>query len=397
MRDKFFSIVVSLLTVSSIIVAFIFGLIIFDEINNTLPVNVDKFEYSQNLYTQENRVENEVANEKVKEKDISKTIENNIEVPKIVEKSPLDEIESTSSSNSVVENVDYSDINVNKYFYNQLGEYSKVIYKAFEANKENMKTGTYKIEMGSVFSSVLSQANGSELLGNYYQSAIEAYTYDNPDVFYLSPSKMYLNIETRTRGTTKTYNVFVNSGNQPNYLTDEFQNKEQIDSAISQIEQARNQILRNKSGNTYNNIKMVHDYLVDNISYDESLSEKYIYNIYGALVQKECVCEGYARSMKYLLDALGVNCVVVIGKGTNSQGQTENHAWNYVELDNKWYAIDTTWDDPVIIGGGSGERYKYRYFLKGSTEMNNDHVPNGQFTQDGKVFEYPELSMYSYS
>ena len=38
--------------------------------------------------------------------------------------------------------------------------------------------------------------NGQEILGQYYQSAIESYTYDNPDTFYLSPSKMFLNMET---------------------------------------------------------------------------------------------------------------------------------------------------------------------------------------------------------
>ena len=36
--------------------------------------------------------------------------------------------------------------------------------------------------------------NGEELLGYYYQSAIEAYIYDNPDVFYIEFSKLYLNI-----------------------------------------------------------------------------------------------------------------------------------------------------------------------------------------------------------
>ena len=59
-----------------------------------------------------------------------------------------------------------------------------------------MKEGTYKINLGTSFSNILSKQNGQEELGKYYQSAIEAYTYDNPDVFYLSPNKMYLNIET---------------------------------------------------------------------------------------------------------------------------------------------------------------------------------------------------------
>ena len=320
-----------------------------------------------------------------------KTVEDDIEAPEIVE-SPISQIE-----NSNVTNNDYSDVEVDKYFYNQLDEKSRIIYRAFESNKEQMKTGTYQIELGTSFSDILSQSNGQEKLGEYYQSAIEAYTYDNAEVFYLSPKKMYLNIETTTKDGKSTYNVYINSGEQANYLTDEFNSKNKIDQAIAQIEQVKNQILQNKTGNTLEDIKMVHDYLVDSINYDSTLSKQNIYNIYGALINRESVCEGYARAFKYLLDELDIPCVLVIGTGTNSQGQTENHAWNYVQLNRTWYAVDTTWDDPVVIGGGTASKEsKYKYFLVGSDVINQDHQPSGQFTEGGKTFSYPDLSNTSY-
>ena len=321
-----------------------------------------------------------------------KTVEDDIEVPAIVE-NPISSIETNNNTNT-----DYSNVQVDKYFYNQLEEKSRIIYRAFESNKEQMKTGTYQIELGDSFSDTLSQSNGQEQLGEYYQSAIEAYTYDNPEVFYLSPKKMYLNIETTTRGGTTTYNVFINSGNEANYLAEEFNSKEEIDQAIAQIEQVKNQIVQNRTGNTYEDIKMVHDYLVDNISYDSSLSKQNIYNIYGALVNRECVCEGYARAFKYLLDELDIPCVMVIGTATNSQGETENHAWNYVQLGGNWYAVDTTWDDPVVIGGGTAsEESRYKYFLVGREIIDQDHSPSGQFTEGGKVFSYPNVTYESYS
>ena len=321
-----------------------------------------------------------------------KTVEDDIEVPAIVE-NPISSIETNNNTNT-----DYSNVQVDKYFYNQLEEKSRIIYRAFESNKEQMKTGTYQIELGDSFSDTLSQSNGQEQLGEYYQSAIEAYTYDNPEVFYLSPKKMYLNIETTTRGGTSTYNVYINSGNEANYLAEEFNSKEEIDQAIAQIEQVKNQIVQNRTGNTYEDIKMVHDYLVDNISYDSSLSKQNIYNIYGALVNRECVCEGYARAFKYLLDELDIPCVMVIGTGTNSQGETENHAWNYVQLNGNWYAVDSTWDDPVVIGGGTAsEQSRYKYFLVGREIIDQDHSPSGQFTEGGKVFSYPNVTYESYS
>ncbi len=322
-----------------------------------------------------------------------KTVEDDIEVPEIVE-NPISSIEKNNNNT----NSDYSSVKVDKYFYNQLDEKSRIIYRAFESNKEQMKTGTYQIELGTSFSDILSQSDGQEKLGEYYQSAIEAYTYDNPEIFYLSPKKMFLNIETTTRAGNSTYNVYINSGNQANYLTEEFNSKQAIDQAFAQIEQVKNQIVQKKTGNTYEDIKMVHDYLVDTINYDSSLSKQNIYSIYGALVNRECVCEGYARAFKYLLDELNIPCVMVIGTGTNSQGETENHAWNYVQLNGNWYAVDTTWDDPVVIGGGSAsEESRYKYFLVGREVIDQDHSPSGQFTENGKVFSYPNVTYESYS
>ncbi len=320
------------------------------------------------------------------------TIDKNIKSPKILD-NPLDAIQEGSNEQN---DIDYSNVSINKYFYNQLEELAQTIYKAFETNKENMKTGTYKLELGNSFSSLLEQSNGQEILGRYYQSAIEAYTYDNPDVFYLSPNKMYLNVETTTKRNNVTYYVYINSGKEANYLIDEFSSKVEVDNAISQIEQVRNKIVQNKKTKTYDNIKMVHDYLIENTEYDTTISKSNIYNIYGAMVNGEAVCEGYARSFKYLMDALGIPCTLVIGKGTNSEGRTENHAWNYVQIGDDWYALDATWDDPVSSSGWVSQSSKYRYFLKGSNDILKDHIPSGQFTEGGKMFSYPPLSSSNY-
>ena len=114
------------------------------------------------------------------------------------------------------------------------------------------------------------------------------------------------------------------------------------------------------------------------------------------MVNGEAVCEGYARSFKYLMDILGIPCTLVIGKGTNSEGRTENHAWNYVQIGDDWYALDATWDDPVSSSGWVSQSSKYRYFLKGSKDILKDHIPSGQFTEGGKMFRYPPLSSSNY-
>ena len=96
-------------------------------------------------------------------------------------------------------------------------------------------------------------------------------------------------------------------------------------------------------------ILFIHDYLINNIDYDSSYQAVGTYSIYGALIEKKCVCEGYAKAFKYLLNSVGYECELLQGTATNSSGQTENHAWNAVKLNGIWYEIDTTWDDPIII------------------------------------------------
>ncbi len=373
MRNTFSTIIMSIVIFLIVGVFALFGIIVWNDF-----VQIEASMQAENVTT--------VISES------TSTIDKDIKTPNILD-NPLDAIQEGSNEQNDVE---YSNVSINKYFYNQLEEQSQIIYKAFETNKENMKTGTYKVELGNSFSSLLKESDGQELLGKYYQSAIEAYTYDNPDVFYLSPNKMYLNVETTTKRNNVTYYVYINSGKEANYLIDEFSSKAEVDDAISQIEQVRNKILQNKKAKTYENIKMVHDYLIENTEYDTTISKSNIYNIYGAMVKGEAVCEGYARSFKYLMDTLGIPCTLVIGKGTNSEGRTENHAWNYVQIGDDWYALDATWDDPVSNSGWVSQSSKYRYFLKGSNDILKDHIPSGQFTEGGKMFRYPPLSNSNY-
>ncbi len=321
--------------------------------------------------------------------------EENLSTPEYIERD-LNELkpQNVTNNNSAQEN---NNITINKYYYNQLEEPSKIFYEAFEENKENMKTGTYQIELGDAFSDILSQTNGDSLLGDYYQSAVETYIYDNPEVFYLNVNKMYLNIEKITRGSKITYNVFINSGDQANYLEDGY-NEQIINTRLAEIENVVNQIKNIAVGNTYEKIKAVHDYIIENTSYDTTISMPDIYNVYGTLVRKSSVCEGYAKTFQLLMDELNIPCVIVIGTATNSSGETENHAWNYVQIGSSWYAVDSTWDDPVVVGGGQARpASKYKYFLKGSTTMTKDHTPKTQFTENGKIYTYPNLSIEDYT
>ena len=134
---------------------------------------------------------------------------------------------------------------------------------------------------------------------------------------------------------------------------------------------------------------------IDNIEYDGSKTST-AYNIYGALTEGRAVCEGYARAFKYILDDMDIPTIIVCGIGQNRENETESHAWNYVYIDRQWYAIDTTWDDPVIRGTGIiNESFKYSYFLKGSNSFFTDHIEDGNIVGDAN-FVYPKISETDY-
>lgn len=284
------------------------------------------------------------------------------------------------------------------HLYNQLDSSAKIIYDKLYENKENLKTGTYTIEFGNTFSDLLSKNGGDDELQRQYQSAIEALIYEKPDIFYIDATCMYINIEKITKITGVKYNVYINNGTKTSYLAEGFYSKEDVDKAQAEIENVKNEILLMTYGKSdYEKIKIVHDYLVDNVEYDTTVLQNNIYDIYGALVLKRCVCEGYAKAFQYLMNEIGIENVIVIGEGTNSNNETENHAWNYVDLDENWYAIDVTWDDPILIGGGKlSQQSKYQYFLNGSITFNKNHTASGKFTDDGQTFEYPILSVNDY-
>jgi len=79
------------------------------------------------------------------------------------------------------------------------------------------------------------------------------------------------------------------------------------------------------------------------------------------------VCETYSKTYMYLCMVNGVECLFVSGDAGGP------HAWNYVKLEDGWYAVDVTWDD------GSGKYLKYSNFglsYKSISEKHTHDTPN---------------------
>ncbi len=94
----------------------------------------------------------------------------------------------------------------------------------------------------------------------------------------------------------------------------------------------------------------IHDYIVTHGTYDMGelaiigQRKEYSHIAYGFLTEGEGICSGYTDTFKLLADMLRIENTVVTG---TALAQREEHAWNMVKLDGKWYHIDCTWDDFV--------------------------------------------------
>lgn len=112
----------------------------------------------------------------------------------------------------------------------------------------------------------------------------------------------------------------------------------------------------------------IHDELAKNIVYNNAANA---HNPYGAVVDKVCVCEGYAEAYQYLLQCCGIQSLRVEGESFNSaKGAMEAHAWNLVRLDGKYYYTDLTWDDQ-----GTETYELYHNYLNVTKEfISADHI-----------------------
>jgi hypothetical protein len=90
-------------------------------------------------------------------------------------------------------------------------------------------------------------------------------------------------------------------------------------------------------------IKFAHDYIINNSKYDSARADydNLTYSsdtAYGVLFEGYGLCSGYTDALAIFLDKFGVK---------NYKIATDSHIWNFINVDNGWYHIDASWDDPV--------------------------------------------------
>lgn len=124
-------------------------------------------------------------------------------------------------------------------------------------------------------------------------------------------------------------------------------NRAYSDKEIKEINSVVDEVIKHNITNsmpTKEKIKVIHDYIIDNAEYDKLKYENkndttYKSNTaYGVLIEGYGTCNGYADAMAIFLNKLNI---------INYKISNNEHIWNLVYLDGKWFHLDLTWDDPI--------------------------------------------------
>lgn len=120
--------------------------------------------------------------------------------------------------------------------------------------------------------------------------------------------------------------------------------------------------------------KYVHDFICANVRYDK-LKKAYSHEIIGPLGQGVGVCEGIAKAVKVLCDALGLWCLIAICDNNPEKGIKYRHTWNILRVDGTYFHMDATFDNTLGRKGLPGQEFRYDYFNLGDEQIFRDHEP----------------------
>lgn len=247
-----------------------------------------------------------------------------------------------------------NDKTANTYYYNQLNKEQQKAYHA-------MKTGLLALAP----SFPVPRLEARELFDIYFKLRM-----DCPEIFY---------------SVKFSYRYYENSQNVeliPEYLFPKNKMQEHIRAMDARVKKLARQAekLNEKEKELF-----IHDFICQNVHYDK-LKKAYSHEIIGPLGQGVGVCEGIAKAVKILCDALGIWCIIALSENNPEKKIKYRHAWNIVRIDGKYYHLDATFDNTLSrvknqsekegsAGGGEKAAIRYDYFNLCDAQFFRDHEP----------------------
>ena len=237
-----------------------------------------------------------------------------------------------------------------QYYYNHMNKAQQAAYHSILSGVKNL-ADEFQIPA----------LEGEELYNVFFQMRL-----DHPEIFWVSSYK---------------YRYYKDSPNLifiPEYLFDKKKICEHQKAMTARVEKL---IRPAQKLSEWEKEKHVHDFICENIRYDK-LKKSYSHEIIGPLGQGVGVCEGIAKAVKVLLDALGVWCVIAI---CGNNPETSEIRYDYFNLDDSQIFRD---HEPLIAPAphcGDHEHFYYKEKKLSFTKKEDVYKRSLQAAKKGKV------------
>ena len=237
-----------------------------------------------------------------------------------------------------------------QYYYNHMNKAQQAAYHSILSGVKNL-ADEFQI----------SALEGEELYNVFFQMRL-----DHPEIFWVSSYK---------------YRYYKDSPNLifiPEYLFDKKKICEHQKAMTARVEKL---IRPAQKLSEWEKEKYVHDFICENIRYDK-LKKSYSHEIIGPLGQGVGVCEGIAKAVKVLLDALGVWCVIAI---CVNNPETSEIRYDYFNLDDSQIFRD---HEPLIAPAphcGDHEHFYYKEKKLSFTKKEDVYKRSLQAAKKGRI------------
>ena len=229
-----------------------------------------------------------------------------------------------------------------QYYYNHMNKPQQATYHSIFVGVKNLSD---EIQVPAF--------SGEELYNIFFQMRL-----DHPEIFWVTNFK---------------YRYYKDSPNLifiPEYLFEKNKIREHQKALTARVEKL---VRPAQKMSEWEKEKYVHDFICENVRYDK-LKKAYSHEIIGPLGQSVGVCEGIAKAVKVLLDALGVWCVIAICGNNPEKGIKYRHTWNIVKINGTYYHLDATFDNSLGKDRENKE-IRYDYFNLDDQQIFRDHEP----------------------
>ena len=170
-----------------------------------------------------------------------------------------------------------------EYYFQLLRDQEKVIYRQMLQGIRERKEEFYLT------------SSEDEVIDRAYHAVLK----DHPELFWIHNREAVY----RTTYPGEDYSLF-----SPGY-TYTNQEVQEIQAAMEQGYQEMTAMIP-ENADDYEKVKTVYTYLIDTTEY---VSSDHDQNLAGVFWKKQAVCAGYARSVQYFLERLGIPCIYVEG------------------------------------------------------------------------------------